>query len=136
MRPVKHSKKPFKEVHIDFDGPIFNEKDQEVNFLACIVCFSNFPYWEVYDHANANNFYLKIFQNYILLNGVPRHIRSDQVRCQIGKQITNFCEQNHIEVITAPTNYNRAIGLAERLIQTIKRRLRCYEESARSQFNS
>ena len=36
-----------------------------------------------------------------------------------------FCTENNIELIYAPANDYRAIGLVERLIQTIKRQLSC-----------
>ena len=38
------------------------------------------------------------------------------------------CNKNNIEVIEAPVNDNRAIGLVERLIQSIKNRLACIKE--------
>ena len=40
----------------------------------------------------------------------------------------NFCNKNNIEFIKAPVNDHRAIGLVERLIQTIKSRLACIKE--------
>ena len=81
----------------------------------------NFPTGEVFDKANADNI-LKSFQEYILLHGIPRSIRLDQVRCHAGKQIKSFCYQNNIQLIEAPIHDYRTIGLVERLIQTIKNR--------------
>ena len=57
------------------------------------------------------------------MNGVPGNIRLDQARCLIGYKVKNFCKQNNINIISAPANDHRVIGLVERLIQTIKRRL-------------
>ena len=54
---------------------------------------------------------------------IPRNIRLDQARCLKGNKVKNFCKQNNINIITAPANDHRAIGLVERSIQTIKRRL-------------
>ena len=53
--PLKLCKVPNEESQFDFGGQIYNEKNQEVYFLACIDRFSNFPTAEVFDRANADN---------------------------------------------------------------------------------
>ena len=78
---------------------------------------------------------MKFLQEYVLLHGIPRTIRLDQARCQTGQQIKTFCSQNNIQLIEAPIHDHRAIGLVERLIQTIKNRLACIKTAARNQFN-
>ena len=78
---------------------------------------------------------MKFLQEYVLLHGIPRKIRLDQARCQTGQQVKNFCSQNNIQLIEAPIHDHRAIGLVERLIQTIKNRLACIKTAARNQFN-
>ena len=132
--PLNLCKVPNEEIQIDFGGPIYNEKNQEVYFLACIDRFSKFPTVEVYDRANADN-NLKFLQDYALLNGIPRSIRLDQARCQTAEQIKAFCNQNNIQLIEAPIHDHRAIGLVERPIQAIKNRLACIKTAARNQFN-
>ena len=59
----------------------------------------------------------------------------DQARCQTGQQIKTFCSQNNIQLIEAPIHDHKAIGLVERLIQTIKNRLACIKTAAQNQFN-
>ena len=120
--PLKLCKVPNEEIQIGFGGPIYNEKNQEIYFLACIDRFSKFPTAEVFDRANADNI-LKFLQEYVLLHGTPRSIRLDQARCQTGQQIKAFCSRNNIQLIEAPIHDHRAIGLVERLIQRIKNRL-------------
>ena len=121
-------------MQIDFGGPIYIEKNQEVYFLACIDRFSKFATVEVFDRANAEDI-LKFFQKYVLLHGIPRTIRLGQAQCQIGHQIKAFCNQNNIQLIEAPIQHYRAIGLVERLIQTIKNRLACIKTSVGNHFN-
>ena len=58
-------------------------------------------------------------------HGVPRTVRLDQARCFTGKKFETLCLENKITPIFAPANDRRAIGLVERLIQTIKRQLSC-----------
>ena len=70
-----------------------------------------------------------------MLHGIPSSIRLDQAQCQTGNQIKAFCSQNNIQVIEVPIHDHRAIGLVERLIQTIKNSLACIKTPARKQFN-
>ena len=132
--PLKLCKVPNEEIQIDFGGPIYNEKNQEIYFLACIDRFSKFPTAEVFDRANADNI-LKFLQEYVLLHGIPLTVRLDQARCQTGQQIKTFCSQNIIQLFQAPIHDHRAVGLVDRLIQTIKNRLACIKTAARNQFN-
>ena len=101
-----------------------NEKDQDIHFLACIDRFSKNPTEEVFDKANGPNV-IKFLDEYIQIHGVPRNIRLDQRRCLIGYKVNKICEQNNINIITAPANHHNSIGLVERLIETTKRRLSC-----------
>ena len=132
--PLKLCKVPSEEMQIDFGGPIYNEKNQEVCFLACIDRFSKFPTAEVFDRADADNI-LKFLQEYVLLHGIPRSIRLDQARCQTDHQIKAFCSQNNIQLIDAPIHDHRAIGFVERLIHTFKNRLACIKTAAQNPFN-
>ena len=118
---------PNQEIQIDFGGPIFDEKNTEVYFLAAIDRFSKYPTAYVYEKANGPNV-LKFLDMYIETHGIPRSIRLDQAKCLIGHQVKTFCNKNNIEIIEAPVNDHRAIGLVERLIQTIKNRLACIKE--------
>ena len=77
---------------------------------------------------------MKFLQEYVLLHGIPCSKRLDQGRCQTGQQIKAFCNQNNIQLIEAPIHFHRAIGLVERLIQTIKNRLACIKTAAQNQF--
>ena len=94
--PLKLCKVPNEEIRIDFGGPSYNEKNQEIYFLACIDRFSKFPTAEVFDRANADNI-SKFLQEYVLQHGIPRSNRLDQAQCQTGQQIKAFCSQNNIQ---------------------------------------
>ena len=123
-KPLLTCTEPNEEIQIDFGGAITNEKDHDIYILACIDRFSKFPTIEVFEKANGPNV-LKFLDDYIHIHGVPRNIRLDQARCSIGYKVKNFCKQHNINILPAPVNDHRAIGLVERLIQTIKRRLSC-----------
>ena len=118
-KPLLNCSEHNEEIQIDFGGPITNEKDQDIHFLASIDRFLKCPTVEVFEKANGPNV-IKFLDEYIHIHCVPRNIRLDQARCLIAYKIKNFCKQHNINIITAPANHYRAIGLVERLIQTIK----------------
>ena len=66
---------------------------------------------------------------YIENHGIPRYIGLDQAKCcLVGNQVQNFCNKNKIDIIEAPLDDHRAIGLVEILIQAIKSRLACIKD--------
>ena len=129
-KPLINCSEPNEEIQIDFGGPITNEKDQDIHFLACIDRFSKHPTVKVFENANGPN--VIKFLDYIHIHGVPRNIRLDQASCSIGYKVKNYCKQHNINIITAPANDHRAIGLVARLIQTIKKRLGCMKLDSRN----
>ena len=54
---------------------------------------------------------MKFLRDYANTHGIPRTIRLDQATCLVGKQITNYCNENNINIIDAPVGDHRAIGL-------------------------
>ena len=115
---------PKDEIQIDFGGPILNEKGKEQYFITSIDRYSKYPTAEIVNNALGPNV-LKFLNKYIYQHGVPRTIRLDQARCFTGKKFEIFCTEDNITPLYAPANDHRAIGLVERIIQTIKRQLSC-----------
>ena len=74
---------------------------------------------------------------YIETHRIPRSIRLDQAKCFVAHQLKIFCNKNDFEIIEAPVNNHRAIGLVERLIQTYNNRPACIKEetSATNSFH-
>ena len=72
---------------------------------------------------------------YIENHGIPRCFRLDQAKCFVGNQVKTFSNKNNIDIIEAPVNDHRAIGLVERFIQTIKNRLAYIKEEKSSTKN-
>ena len=103
----------------------------EVYFLAAIDLFSKHPTACIYDKTNGP-IVIKFLDMYIENHRIPRSIRSDQAKCLVGNQVKTFCNKNNIDIIEAPVNNHRAIGLVERLIQTIKNRLAGIKEEKSS----
>ena len=101
-KPLLQCTEPNEEIQIDFGGPITNEKDQDIYFLACIDSFSKYPTVEVFDKGNGPNF-LKFLDDYIQIHGVPRNIRLDQALCLIGYKVKNFCKKHNINSLPLQT---------------------------------
>ena len=91
---------PNQEIQIDFRGPIFDERGNEVYFLAAIDRFSKYPTACIYDKANGTNV-LTFLDMYIENHGNPRFIRLDQAKCLVGNQVKTFCNKNIIDIIEA-----------------------------------
>ena len=62
-------------------------------------------------------------QLYISNNEVPRRLRCDQAQTFGAKKFQLFRNTNNIKLLFAPVDNHRAIGVVERVIQTLKRRL-------------
>ena len=118
---------PNQDIKIVFGGPIFDEKGNEIYFLAAIDRFSKYHTACIYDKANGPNV-LKFLDRYIENHGIPRSIRLDQAKSLVGNVVMAFCNKNKIDIIEAAVNNHRAVGLVEKLIQTIKNRLACIKE--------
>ena len=82
-KPLLNCSEPNEEKQIDFGGPITNEKNQDIHFLASIDRFSKNPTVEVLDKTNGPNV-SKFLNEYIQIHGFPRNIRLNQARCFIG----------------------------------------------------
>ena len=133
--PHKACQEPNEEIEIDFGGPIINDKDKDVYFLTCIDRYSKYPTVRIFDNANGANV-VKFLRDYAYTHGIPRTIRLDQATCLVGKPVTNYCNENNINDLDAPVGDHRAIGLVERMIQTIKRRLSCMKAENKDTFST
>ena len=130
--PHRKCSEPNDEIQLDFGGPILNEKGIEQYFITSIDRCSNYPTAEIVNNASGP---IKFLNNFIYQHGVPRTIRLDQARCFTGKKFETFGTENNITPIYAPANDHRAIGLVERIIQTIKRQLSCMKSQLNKKFN-
>ena len=110
------------------------EKGIEQYFITSIDRYSKYSTAEIVNNASGQNV-IKFLNNFIYHHGVPRNIRLDQARCFTGKKFETFCTENNFTPIYAPANDHRAIGLVERIIQTIKRQLSCMKSQLNKKFN-
>ena len=74
----------------------------------------------------------KFLDNDVQIHGKQRSFCLDQARSLIGFKVNNICKYNNINILTAPANDYRAIGLVELLLQTIRRLLNCLKLASKS----
>ena len=118
-----------------FGGPTLNEKDKENYLLTCIDRYSKYPTVEIFEKANGANV-VKFLCEYAYNHGIPRTIRLDQATRLVGKQVKKYSNENNIKILDAPVGDHRAIGLVERIIQIIKRRLSCMKAEHKETFST
>ena len=112
LHPHKVRQEANEQIQIEFGGPILNEKDKKVYFLTCIDRYSKYLTAEVFEKANLANV-VKLLRENAYHHGIPRTIRLDQATCLVGRQFTNYCNENNINILDAPVGDHRAIGLVE-----------------------
>ena len=113
---------PNEEIQLDFAGPITDEQQKDSYILASVGRFSRYPHAKVYHNCDTYTA-IEYLEKYIKFHGIPRNIRCDQAQAFESRQFKIFCNNNNIRLILAPAGDQRANGMIERLIQTIKRRL-------------
>ena len=119
MEPVVE---PNEEVQLDFAGPLPDELNRDAYILVANDKWSKFSTAKVVSNTTAD-IAIKFMQRYISNNGVPRRLRCDQAQTFRAKKFQHFCNSNNIKLLFAPVDDHRAIGVVERMIQTLKRRL-------------
>ena len=62
-------------------------------------------------------------QRYISNTGVPRNLKCDQAQAFRVKQLQVFCNSNNLKPHFAPVRDHRSVGVIERVILILKRRL-------------
>ena len=124
--PLPSCSEPNEEIQLDFGGPIIDGQGRELYFLACIDRFSKFPTLKLVTKGNGPKIEM-FLTKYIFQHGVPQNIRLDQARCLKGNKVKHICARHNNNLIYAPANDHRPIGLVERPIQTVKRQLGCIE---------
>ena len=96
-------------------------------FLTAIDRFSKNPTAFIYEKAKGPNV-SKLLDTHIGIHGILCSIRLDQAKCSVGNQVTTFFTRNKFQITEAPVSDHRVIGLVERIIQTIKKKLACIKE--------
>ena len=107
------------EVQLDFAGPLPDELNKDAYILVAIDKWSKFPTAKVFSKTTAD-IAIKFMQRYISNNRVPHRLRCDQAQIFRAKKCQLFCKTKKIKLLFEPVDDHRAIGVVERMIQTLK----------------
>ena len=112
---------PNEEVQLEFSGPI-TENNRRFYILLSIDQFSNWPaasYCTSTDGETA----VRFLEQYFLLNGIPKTIRTDKATAFTGRFFGEFCRRHCITLIYWTPYIHTPTGLVERGVKTLKENL-------------
>ena len=66
---------------------------------------------------------IKVLEQYIQLNGVPKTIRTDKATAFTGRSFRNFCKEHYIKLIYGTPYIHTPTGLVERGVRTLSDQL-------------
>ena len=113
---------PNEEVQLDFTEALPTEElNKDAYIFVSNDKWSKLSTVKVVSNATTD-IAIKIMQRYISKHGVPCKFRCDQAQTFRDLKSQFFCKSNNINLIFAPVDDHRSIGVVERLIQKLKRR--------------
>ncbi|XP_054276450.1 uncharacterized protein K02A2.6-like [Macrosteles quadrilineatus] len=105
-------------VHIDYAGPLDGNY-----FLMCVDAKSKWAEVRILRNAPSSATTMALLENIFSVHGYPSFLVSDNATIFKSEEFINYCKERGIfQKITAP-NHPATNDLAERNIQTLKRRL-------------
>jgi hypothetical protein len=122
LHPVPLPDRPFAHVGLDFVGPRPKGKERlERSYLCATDYCTRYCIVEFFHSVNTKNV-IKFLKDKIINVFGPIEV----ITCDAGSYFTSyemkeFCEELHINLVTAYPHYQQANGLTERTIQSIER---------------
>ena len=113
---------PNQKLQLDFNGPILDDNGSKVFLLVAIDRFSKFPPVLISKTTGAKKV-TKFLASYIRIHRLPHSIRTDHGSGFNKNLVQDFRSSRGIKHILSPVGDHRGSGLAERSIQTIRRKL-------------
>ena len=110
--------KPNEEIQLEFIGPI-RFKQRRYLILITIDRYSRWPaacICEVPNGKTAKTF----LEQYLLLNGIPKVIKTDKRTAFTGNEFRSTCKKLNIKLIYGTPYIHTSTGLVERGIKTLK----------------
>ena len=112
---------PNEEFQLDFIGPI-TEKNRRFYILLSIDRLSKWPAASFCKNTDGETA-VKIIEQYIQLNGIPKTIRTDKATAFTGRLFRDFCKKHYIKLIYGTPYIHTPTGLVERGVRTLKENL-------------
>lgn len=125
MGKFRHPKAPWRQVAIDFIGPLPRSKNQFKWILTIIDCFSKFVLLIPLREATANLTIRAIENELFLTYGVPEILISDNGAQFKGKQFVELMNKYSVKLQYTP-NYHPQANPCEAANKTVGTMLRCH----------
>ena len=106
------TKKPNQEKHFDFSGSLPKICFAKKYLLICVDSVSKIPTVQL-----TTAVITKLLQKNIIIQAIPRMIRTDQGSGFLAKSISEFCTQNNIKLIFAPAGNHQSTDLVDECVQ-------------------
>ena len=95
------------------------EKNRRFYILVSMDRYSKWPAASLCKHPNGKTA-VAFLKQYILLNGIPKTIRTDKGTPFTGRTFRTFCKSKYIKLIYGTPYIHTPTGLVERGIRSIK----------------
>ena len=112
---------PNEEIQLDFIGPI-TENHRRFYILLSMDRFSKWPAASLCKYTDGKTA-VKLIEQYIQLNGIPKMIRTDKATAFTGRLFRDFCKKHYIKLIYGTPYFHTPTGLVERGVRTRKENL-------------
>ena len=103
---------PNEEIQLYFIGPITVE-NRQFHILLSMDRFSKWPAANFCTSTDGETA-IKLLEQYIQLNGIPKTIRTDRTTAFTGRLFKNFCKKHFIKLIYGTPYIHTPAGLVER----------------------
>ena len=112
---------PNEEIQLDFIGPI-KEKNKKFHILLSIDLYSKRPAASLCKTTDGQTAVRFLEQN-IILNGIPKTIRTDKDTAFTGRLFREFCKNHQTKLVYGTPYIHTPTGLFERGVRTLKETL-------------
>ncbi|XP_045782541.1 uncharacterized protein K02A2.6-like [Maniola jurtina] len=110
--------RPWSRIHIDFAGPFMNKI-----FFIVVDAFSRWPEVLTVNNTNSTTV-IHHLRNLFATHGICETLVSDNGTSFVSSEMKSFLESNKIKHVTSAPYHPATNGLAERMVQTVKEKLR------------
>ncbi|XP_055711433.1 uncharacterized protein K02A2.6-like [Phlebotomus papatasi] len=114
----KESKRPWHKLHVDFAGPFMDK-----NFLVVVDDMSKWLEVRVV-RAQSSVEVIKVFRDLFATHGIPAEVCSDNGRAFVSEEMKEFWCSHGIKHFTVAPYHPSSNGLAERMVQSVKDKLK------------
>ena len=120
---------PNEDIQMDFAGPLtFCKHKDDYYLLPTVDRLTRYPHAQVYRNCNTETA-LKYIEENCSFHGIPRFVRCNQAQAFKERKFEICCKDKNRKLNLDPAGDHRLTGMAERLIQTIKRRIAIMHQS-------